>query len=302
MRRFALLFVVIPLLFVGGVGAQCICFENPFTGQVTCSAPEGGGPGGGGVPNATPTPAPTPAPTTIPTIPMSQADIWYFEGGGGEYSYNDDCTVAIDPITVVVRRNGAATVQHVSHHGVDGAPSPTPEPLNEDATSQFWGLGEGKQHYWDLVTCVWGEVSQATNDGRREDCPNLFTYCAESRWHARCNVVESLADPGGGTFSVCTPHWDQDGGGYFDLFGEHGCWHYVPEVFGDTWDGPGGFPNVIDASGFTAGREYLYQLLVVEGGHRSLGSYEYGNIQEMTQCNGDLTASNGFVRFIEVMP
>jgi hypothetical protein len=46
----------------------------------------------------------------------------------------------------------------------------------------------------------------------------------------------------------------------------------------------------------------MYELLVVEGGHRSLGVYEYGNIQEMSQCNSHLTASNGFVRFIEVLP
>lgn len=115
-------------------------------------------------------------------------------------------------------------------------------------------------------------------------------------------LVGSVPDPGGGTFSVCTPHWDQDGGGYWFL-GKHGCWHYVPAVFGDTWDGPGGaFPSYI--SGFTAGQEYLYQLLVVQGGHRFLGSYYYENDQEMSQCEevGDQTRSDGFVYFIEVMP
>jgi len=30
--------------------------------------------------------------------------------------------------------------------------------------------------------------------------------------------------------------------------------------------------------------------------------YRYNNIQEMPQCNGNQTASDGFVYFIEVLP
>lgn len=301
-----------------GGGDGRVCINIPVGGIVGPDGGCGGGGGGGGggatatptygFPTPSPTPSPTPAPTTVP---MTAADVPFFIGMGWSYSYDDDlCTDTVDPITVVLRRNQAPTEWHLSHHGVDGAPAPTPEPLNENALGQPWLESlDGRQRYRDgFLDCVWGEVSRATNDGRIEFCPTLFSICAESRWHARCNVVESVADPSGGTFSVCTPHWDQDGGGYFDLlsplFGVHGCWHYVPRVFGDTWDGPGGFPNITAASGFTAGREYMYQLLVVQGNHRPLGSYFYGNNVEQPQCAeaGDQTASNGFVDFIEVLP
>jgi hypothetical protein len=82
----------------------------------------------------------------------------------------------------------------------------------------------------------------------------------------------------------------------------------VPAVFGDRWDGEFGIRE--DISGFTAGVDYLYQVLVVDGGHRSMGFYWYGNDQEMQQCepdhppipNGsDWTSGDGYVSFIEIL-
>jgi hypothetical protein len=240
---------------------------------------------------------PTATNTPVATPEISDTEVLFFRNSGGDYSYNDGCTQRIDPVGLVIRRNGDDVAQHLSHHG--------DEPLNENVVSE-WG-NEGRQHFLDaplpfppIHSCVWGEVSQADKDGH--DYCGLIP-CAASRWHVRCNIMEG-ADPDGGTWAACTPHWDEKDG-------TEPCWHWVPAVFGDRWDGPGGLEANI--SGFTAGVDYVYYVLVAEGPHRFMGSYWYGNDELMHQCvpndperfpgdDGDWTGGDGWVNFIEVLP
>jgi hypothetical protein len=271
-----------------------------------CVAPSGGGGGGGGGGGPTPTPE------------ISAAEITWFKTSGGAYSYDKDddtCTQRVDPIGMVIRRTGVETADHVAHHPPEEGQAV--EPLNSNVVEE--GLpwdNEGRQRFLDTMVspplplppaCVWGEVSQAHTDGWNwcGQFGNLY-HCAASRWHVRCNVVESEADPDGGTWSVCTPHWDQEDG-------DNPCWHWVPAVFGDRWDGGPDIGIEEDISGFTAGVDYLYTVLVTEGGHRFMGSYWYGNDEVMHQCvpddpqrfegdPGDWTGGDGWVNFIEVLP
>jgi len=210
-------------------------------------------------------------PTPTPTPDPVPKEFWMWNGG--EYSYDAGCADGdrIDPVTTVIRIWGSTAAEHFAHHTLD--------------------VGADTQHYRDGGGCVEGEISLATNDGNTF-CPYP---CAESRWHVRCNI-NSTADPWSGTWAGCTPHWDQ-ADGFLP------CWHWVPAVFGDRW--PGLNPL---GSGFDAGRDYLYHLMVVEGDHLFMGSEYWGNRHEMEQCAGedvppdlddpDTTGSDGWVNYI----
>lgn len=205
-----------------------------------------------------------PTPTAVPTaVPTATPSSW--ETDGGAYSYDDECEESIDPVTMIIRFVGIAAAEHVAHHGQ--------QPLDV-------AVG-GEQHYIQYGNCYEGPVSQGSNNGS-EPCFPQFA-CPQSRWHARCS--EWLPDPEFGTWASCTPHWDQAQNQL--------CWHFVPAQFGDRW--PGLNP---EGSGFDAGRDYLYHILVVEGDHEFDGAQYWGNIHRRQQCNGDMSGSNGWVNFI----
>ena len=193
---------------------------------------------------------------------------------GGEYSYDPGCADGgrIDPVTMVIRIRATDAADHFAHHS-----------LSVD--------GGSPQQFRDAGGCVEGEITLATNDGEQlcgEPIP--FYPCAETRWHVRC-YINSTVDPHGGTWASCTPHWDQ-------ADGTLPCWHWVPAIFGDRW--PGMDPL---GSGFDAGRDYLYHLMVREGGHPFMGVEYWGNRHEMSQCAGDgakpdTSGSTGWVNYI----
>jgi len=201
--------------------------------------------------------------------------IAFWRGHAGEYSYNDDCTQQIDPITMIMRNVGANVAEHVAHHGSTNEDDPDDPALQFDVGSH--------QHYFSVTRCVEGVVSQAS---KGDDCGmSCFPpRWPNSRWHIRCNTAYDAGDPAGGSFAACTPHYDQ----------AVACGHLVPRVFGNRW--PGLDP---DKSGFDAGRDYLYYLLVVQGTHTYMGKQYWQNDDRMLQCDRETwSGSDGWVNEI----
>jgi len=237
--------------------------------------------GGGSNPTPTTTPVPTATNTPVPTatntpVPTPTPSVAFWRVYAGEYSYDDaNCSVKKDPITMIIRQVGETAATHVTHHGS----------LNEDDPVQpALALDVGNpQYYYEVTRCTEGQVSQA-NKGDNCGLSCFPPFTPNSRWHMRCRANGAIADPAGGTFAACTPHYDQAAG----------CGHVVQATFGDTW--PGLNPN---GSGFDAGRDYLYYLLVTVGGHQFQRVQYWGNRDKMLQCdNQTWSGSNGYVNEI----
>lgn len=253
MKRRALVLLIFPFVVVSGVATRCFCTENPFTGSTSCSDTGDGSGGGGGGPLPSPTPPRTPTPTATPSRtpvpPATPTPSSYFEENGGEYSYGTTCQngTEIDPITTVFMTNASETniISKFRDIGMNTGP----------------GVGTTKQNYRDNGGCVQGEISQATDDAFG---PCVWGLCANSRWHARCNVY---SQPGPtGTWATCTPHWDSGEGVIYDS-----CVHFVPA----TYDGNDNYTG----SGFDAGRDWLWWQLVHERGQGFNGVQNYANVQ-----------------------
>ncbi|MEX2227227.1 MAG: hypothetical protein WEB52_12350 [Dehalococcoidia bacterium] len=266
---FALTLVVLAVVFAashcpndpdcGHPGGECGSDSGCVPGfggiddtPLRCDGGGGGGGGGGG-----------PASTPTPVIDAG------FRAFGGEFSYNDDCTQRIDPVTMIIRYDGTNAEEHFIHHGV---------------TVKTGGL----QHFRDFEACVEGEYSTATNDGQTNCGPLPFPCGAEARMHVRCNVVGSAPDTHGGTFASCTPHFDEA------VTCRGIPKHAIPDQMGDRW--PGLNPT---SSGFSAGRDYFHWVMVQEGGHAFIASRWWGNVHLMSQCNGWWTGSDGYVNHID---
>jgi hypothetical protein len=233
-----------------------------FSFAATCTCPAGMtcSPGGG---NSSP-----------PTTPVANQAFW--QSKGGSYSYNDGCLPGSEAnaITTVLRYNGNKAKDYFNKMG--------------------WDHGDAIPGYnpYDMFrengVCVQGELSQANKDGVTFCFTKLV--CANSRWHARCNI-NSVADPGGGTFASCTPHWDAADGSPID-----GCVHWVPQVYNGSENFTG--------SGVDAGKDKLWWVLVKDLHQHFEGAQYWDNRLTQKQCRGgddrtnDYTGSNGWVNII----
>jgi len=187
----------------------------------------------------------------------------YFEGWGGDYSYNSSCTDPIDPIsTILIVGNQPNPRQRVD------------DVLSAATLDDGENLVTTRQHFREISECREGEITQATEDSY----PNWA-----DRWHVRC-AVSGMSSPYG-SWAACTPHWDEITFNCGALPN-----HYVPRVYNHP-DRPGNYPG----SGFDAARDWLWYELVVNDGHTFLGWMNYGNTDVQQQCNGEETQSDGKV-------
>ncbi len=173
----------------------------------------------------------------------------------------------VDPVTVVFFANSRSDVlsNHASHHGLPH--------LEYD----------GEQRVWEIKSCGYEDVDAGSNSGGSIIPPDPW-----ERWHLRAWVTFGLGHLTWGKFAVATPHFDDD---------DNDCGHFVPQIYPYDDIYPG-----FQGSGFDAGREWVYQRFVLEGGHGFGGSHYWGNRTPIKQgCgNNQWPSSNGNVYFIEV--
>ena len=270
------------LLFGATFSAATCCMNNPFNGGQSCvdtgsfgNTPGGGG-GGGGPPGggggATPTPvSPAPTPTPLPLDPPIQ------RMATGLYSYGDtttNCTDildnVVDPISIVVHldQNAAFALglpltasEHIAHHGWS----------DTSGNGQYFQSGHGV-----INSCAENDVSLADGDD------------FSSRNHTRGSTQPDVIDWGYGgpwIMTPLTPHYDK----------LVSCGHAVPESVNP--------PGTPEYSGFSAARDTLisHWILDADAQHRFVIEASFwSNRQRMSQCNGDLPRSDGWVYFLGV--
>ena len=106
-------------------------------------------------------------------------------------------------------------------------------------------------------------------------------FCGEPRWQ-RCNFY-SLPSPVG-HWSSCSPHRDAAGCSK----------HYVPRLYNPGW------PNYDNKSGFDAARDWLWIELVQQDGMTFLGYTFFDNRIGLSQCNDEITSTDGKVNLIQL--
>ena len=114
-----------------------------------------------------------------------------------------------------------------------------------------------------------------------------------SRWHARAHTLTGARDPYSGTsayITSLTPHYDKF---VVDVIPFYGCSlfaHVVPEDF---------YNDGRYISGFRAARDYVTNAWIASGQHSIVDIYNFGNTQQLKQCNDERPTSDGIVYHIQ---
>jgi hypothetical protein len=262
-------------------GSVCVYLRDARRGDdVTCGGGDSGRHGGGGPggPAATPTPAPprTPVPTATPTPAPTPTPLPPDQRATGLYSYGDTATNCtdilniVDPISIVVHIDQTAAFvlglplsapEHIAHHGWPYT----------SGNGQYFQSGHGV-----INSCAENDVSLADGDD------------LSSRNHTRGSTQPDVIDWGYGgpwIMTPLTPHYDK----------LVSCGHAVPESVNP--------PGTPEYSGFSAARDTLisHWILDADAQHRFVIEASFwSNRQRMSQCNGDLPRSDGWVYFLGV--
>jgi len=230
--------------------SACVILPLPSNGSpLICGGGSGGGGGGGSA---------TPIPTQDPGE--------FYPYHVGEYSHSSavGCSGsnnAIDPITLLVRRTGEETIQHLDHHGLGTG-----------------GQGIDDQYFEEKYpSCVRNEIGEAS------------CGLACSRWHARGHQLQDFYDPWAPTerMTALTPHWDEL---VWDIF-DCGAFpnHVVPEDFYGDDDGE----QML--SGFVVARDHVTSEWLDSPEHDVVGVYDFDNTVRLRQCNNEEPRSDGIV-------